>query len=127
MGVSVWQRQLVFPIGRHTLMHTWVPKTPASSLADHGGDNAELVESVYTAITAVSKGAAGLLEWYEVIMPRNLDRVGLSGGVLLRDYLQAIDREDLRTLHTRLEAFQGLCEFFRDAPTVSMTGGKGPM
>jgi len=126
MGVSIWQRQLVFPIGRHTLMHTWVPKTPASSLATDAGDNAELVEGVYTTVMAVSKGADGLLEWYEVIMLRNLARVGLSGAVLLREYLQAIDREELGVLGTRLEAFEGLCEFFTSAPTESISGGKGP-
>ena len=27
MGVSLWERRLVFPIGRHSLMHTcWVPR-----------------------------------------------------------------------------------------------------
>jgi len=124
MGVSVWQRQLVFPIGRHTLMHTWVPDTPASSLADDGVDDAELVEGVHTAVMAISKGANGLLGWYEVIMPQNLARVGLAGAVLVRDYLQAIDRKELGNLHTRLEAFEGLCEFFRTTPAEETQDGK---
>lgn len=31
MGVSLWERRLVFPIGRHSMMHTWVPDTRARS------------------------------------------------------------------------------------------------
>jgi hypothetical protein len=126
MGVSVWQRHLVFPIGRHTLMHTWVPKTPSSSRTAHGVDSAELVEGVYTAFMAVSKGADGLLEWYQMVMPRNLDRVGLAGAVLLRDYLKAIGRVELGVLSTRLEAFEGLCACFQMTPAEGTHDGKRP-
>src|SRR5688572_25666900 len=44
--VSIRYRRLVFPIGRHSLMHTWVPETRAPTLAAHGGRSRDLAETV---------------------------------------------------------------------------------
>jgi hypothetical protein len=113
MGVSIWHRRLIFPIGRHTIMHTWVPKTPWPSFQAHRGDTTRLADGVLASLQAVSKGSAGLWEWYPIIMARNLEHLGLDGGVQLQVYLEAIDRAELGVLSTRLKAFEGLCEFFQ--------------
>jgi hypothetical protein len=56
---------------------------------------------------------------------RNLDRVRLDGEVLLRVYLQVIDREELGVLSMRLKAFEGLCAYFQTAPTEKPRTGSG--
>ena len=46
------EMNLVFPIGRHSIMHTWVPDTRRPSVAAHGGDSGRLARTVYNALTA---------------------------------------------------------------------------
>jgi hypothetical protein len=112
MGVSVWNQRLVFPIGRHSLMHTWIPKTPSASLHDHGSRTDELADGVYHAVRGVARGSDGLWQWYETIMPRNLEHFGLRGDVSLRVYMEAVAAEAPK-LGSRLKAFDGLCQFFQ--------------
>jgi len=114
MGVSVWNRHLVFPIGRHSLMHTWVPNTPSASLRDHHRPE-ELATGVYHALRGISRATDGLSQWYQMIMPRNLEHFGFVGDVSLREYIEAVARED-PSLHGRMEAFDGLCQLFRFGP-----------
>ena len=106
-------------------MHTWVPSTPSPTLAAHGGDTVALADTVFTAFNAVSKGSDDLDEWYRTVMPRNLQRVGLSGGGLLLDYLKAVAREGIGHLNKRLEAFEGLCESFK-TPKAGVVGEPPP-
>jgi hypothetical protein len=89
----------------------WVPKTPSASLHDHGGRSEELADGVYHALQGVARGSKGLWQWYETIMRRNLEHFGLSGNVSLRIYLEAVAAE-APALSTRLQAFDGLCQFF---------------
>jgi hypothetical protein len=118
MGVSIWHRRLIFPIGRHTIMHTWVPKTPWPSLQAHGGDTTRLGAGVLSSLQAVSKGSDGLWEWYPIIMARNLGQLALDGDVRLQDYLEAVERAESDVLSNRLKAFEGLCEFFQSGPPL---------
>ena len=53
MGVSLWHQSLVMPIGRHTLMHTFVPETRPSTLAGHEGHVVALAATVHASIKAV--------------------------------------------------------------------------
>ena len=115
MGVSVWNRQLIFPIGRHSLMHTWVPDTPSASLHNHQSHPDDVVAGVYHALGGISRGAEGLSQWYQTIVPRNLKRFGLAGDVSLRAYIEAVTAE-APALSTRLEAFDGLCRLFQSDP-----------
>jgi hypothetical protein len=132
-GVSVWQRQLVFPIGRHTMMHTWVPGSRTPTLKGFGvtarasgrlrpaaategpryGD--EFVQTVYESIGFVSRGSEGLWEWYRQVMHFNYGRLGISADVTLRDYMLLLSRKELGFLNDRLLRFEGLCEFFKSA------------
>jgi len=115
MGVSVWNRRLIFPIGRHSLMHTWVPDTPSASLGDGENDGDTLAEGVHGALQGIARGTDGLWLWYATIMPRNLRRFGLKGDVSLREYMDAVAAE-APALSTRLEAFDGLCRLFQPDP-----------
>jgi hypothetical protein len=115
MGVSVWTRSLVFPIGRHSFMHTWVPENVSPTLAAHGGQVHALAQTVSGALQGIRAGSDRLHQWYRTIMARNLEVLGLAGGVPLRDYLAAIARARIGCLSTRLVAFEGLCEFVKTA------------
>jgi hypothetical protein len=106
MGVSVWDRRLVFPIGPHSLMHTWASWTPSEPLDGRGDD---VATGVYKALRIIGRGTDGLWQWYEMIMPRNLEHFGLSGDVSLRVYMEAVAAE-APALSTRLKAFDGLCQ-----------------
>ena len=110
VGVTMWHRQLVFPIGRHSLMHTWVPNTRTPPLAGHGGDVDALARSVYEAGVAVINGGDRLHQWAPLIVRRNVERLGLRGDVHLLEYLLATVRQQFSP---RLEAFGDLCEFVR--------------
>jgi hypothetical protein len=109
MGVSVWNRRLVFPIGRHSLMHTWASWTPSEPLDGRGDD---VATGVYKALRIIGRGTDGLWQWYEMIMPRNLEHFGLSGDVSLRVYMEAVAAE-APALSSRLKAFDGLCQMFQ--------------
>lgn len=111
MGVSLWERRLVFPIGRHSMMHTFVPDAPAPSLATHDRCGSDEVQKVHGAITAISRGSDGLRQWSAIVVRSHLQRLGLPGGTLLLEYLDAIAKD--RTGGTRWAAFAELCEFFR--------------
>jgi hypothetical protein len=121
MGVSVWDRRLVFPIGPHSLMHTWVPKTPSASLRDHRDHPEKLAEGVYRALQGVVRGSEGLWQWYKTVMPRNLEHFGLAGEVSLRVYMEAVAAE-APALSSRLKAFDGLCQFFQLDPADPFGG-----
>lgn len=116
MGVSLWHRSLVFPIGRHSLMHTWVPDTRPPTIAAHRGRSRDLATTVHTAATAVSKGSEGLLQWSAIIVSRHLQHLGLPGGTYLNEYLAAMAKQG--TGYTRWSAFAELCEFF-NMPTTA--------
>jgi hypothetical protein len=125
MGASISARRLIVPIGRHSLMHTWVPRTPASTLAAHGGDADALAHTVFKTMTSVADLSDRLDDWYRVAMARNFERLGVSGGVLVRDYLDAVVREGIGVLTTRLAAFDGLCELLKH-PSVERPAEPNP-
>jgi hypothetical protein len=81
-----------------------VPKTPSASLRAHRDHPEELAEGVYHALQGVARGADSLWEWYEIIMPRNLEHFGLSGDVSLRVYMEAVAAE-APAMSSRLKAF----------------------
>ena len=114
--VSIRHRRLVFPIGRHSLMHTWVPEARLPTLGAHRGNPRELAKTVHAATTAVATGTEGLRQWSGVIVSRHLRHLGLPGGTPLREYLAAVAGKG--TGYTRRAAFAELCEFFN----VSMRG-----
>lgn len=111
MGASLWEERLVFPIGRHSLMHTWLPRgTPSlRSARAAGGD----VETLITPFAEVARGATRAWEWYSRVMSHNLQRLGLRGDVLLREYIDAVDREQLDTLSYRTQTFGSMCSLFK--------------
>jgi hypothetical protein len=114
MGVSLWERHLVFPIGRHSMMHNWVPKTPPATPIAHGGNAAGPALSVYTTLKAVFSGSDLLEQWSQRYVAENLARLRLRGGVSLVRYLAAQEKAEERP--TRCEAFAAMCEFVRYAP-----------
>lgn len=109
MGVSLWERRLVIPIGRHTMMHTWVPNTRMPSLAAHGGDARRLAETVHGALTAISVSSEPLSRWSAVVVSRHLKRLGLPGGTPVSRYLAANASDEERP--TRWGLFAAMCEF----------------
>lgn len=115
MGASIWARRLIMPIGRHTIMHGWVPRTPVPTLAAHDGDAEALAETVETGLNAVVNRTGHLWTWYRSLVPRHLAALGLRGGVFLHEYLLALERDsegDRRAVPGRFPLFQGLCEHF---------------
>ena len=56
IAVSLWEGRLIFPIGRRSLMHTWVPRTRMPSLAAHGGNSRRLAETVCVAMNGIVGG-----------------------------------------------------------------------
>jgi hypothetical protein len=116
MGVSVWNRRLVIPVGRHSIMHSWVPRTAAQPLpTGQEIDLDELAETLAATLQDISKTTDLLWKWYRTSMKRNLKRFGLKSGVSLREYMEAVVAEK-PALSTRLEAFEGLCKRFRSKP-----------
>jgi hypothetical protein len=111
MGVSLWERRLVFPVGPHSIMHTWVPETRKPSLAAHGGDARRLARTVHKAITAISRGSDGLSEWSAIVVSRHLKRLGLPGGTSVDRYLGAIASDNEGP--TQWALFAEMCEFMR--------------
>ena len=114
MGVSLWERRLVFPIGRHSLMHSWVPDTRKPSLAAHSGNVGRLAETVHGAITSITRGSEGLSEWSAIVVSRHLQRLRLRGGTSLTKYISAVAAEEEGP--TRWALFAELCEFMKTAP-----------
>lgn len=114
MGVSLWERRLVFPIGRHSIMHTWVPDTRKPSLAAHAGDSRRLARTVHNAVTAITMGSAQLSQWSAIVVSRHLERLGLPGGTPVDDYLAAVAKD--REGPTRWALFAEMCEFIRTPP-----------
>lgn len=111
MGVSLWERRLVIPIGRHTMMHTWVPNTRQPSLAAHNGDVRRLAETVHGALTAIFVSSEQLSKWSAVVVSHHLKRLGLPGGTPVSRYLAAHASDEERP--TRWELFAEMCEFIR--------------
>ena len=111
MGVSLWERRLVFPIGRHSLMHTWVPDTKAPSLAAHAGRTDLLAETVHGAVRALSAGHDARSQWSASIVARHLKRLRLRGGTTLAKYLAALEHDEEGP--TRWALFAEFCEFIR--------------
>ena len=110
MGVSIWEQRLVLPIGRHSLMHTFVRNTRSPSLAAHGGDVAALAATVMTASRAITIGAGALHQWSTRCVADNLQQLGLPGGVQLVEYLMAVEK---RTLRSKFTAFAAMCAFIK--------------
>ncbi len=111
MGVSLWERRLVFPIGRHSLMHTWVPASRAPSLAAHGGRARDLAATVSAALTGISGGSDRLGQWSANMVSRQLARLALPAGTPLLAYLDAVAEKGTGT--TRWAVFAELCESIR--------------
>ncbi len=115
--VSIRHRRLVFPIGRHSLMHTWVPEARLPTLSAHGGNPRKLAKTVHATTIAVATGAEGLRQWSAIIVSRHLRHLGLPGGTHLREYLAAVAGRG--TGYTRRAAFAELCAFFNVSRTAA--------
>jgi hypothetical protein len=113
MGVSAWERRLIFPIGRHSLMHVWVPDTLPPSLTAHGDDPAALAADVYQTLRLMNSGFEALNGWYRFIVLWRLRRLGLRETVTLEDYWNAVRRDDLNVLSVKVDAFAGLSLYAR--------------
>jgi hypothetical protein len=108
IGVSLWHRQLVFPIGRHTLMHMWLPQSTAPTLAAHGGNQGKLARTVYNATRTVVGGTDLLRRWHEKVMAHNLELIEAAAGISLAEYVSAVARvSDLSSK----SAFAEMCAF----------------
>jgi endogenous inhibitor of DNA gyrase (YacG/DUF329 family) len=127
MGVSLWERRLVIPIGRHSLMHAFVPAPRTPSLAAHGGDVGALASTVHTAMMAISIGSERLSLWSAAVVSRHLKRLGLAGGTSVSQYLAANARDEESP--TRWSLFAEMCEFIRHSgsdPIVAKGPGAAP-
>jgi hypothetical protein len=111
MGVDVWNRRLIFPIGRHSLMHTWLPSTVLPSPAKGEINFDELADSLHATLQTVSQAMDQLWKWQRTIMKRNFKRLGLKGDQPLRAYIEAVAAG--KPPLSRLEAFEGLCRLFQ--------------
>ena len=111
MGVSLWERRLVFPIGRHSLMHTFVPEAKAPSLTAHSGDVGRLAETVHKAITTIVASSDARSQWSANIVSRHLRRLRLRGGTPVARYLAAMAKDEKAP--TRWALFAEFCEFIR--------------
>ena len=110
MAITLWEGQLVFPIGRHSLMHTWVPDTRPANLPGHAGDAGALAESVHRAVVKLTKGRDRLQAWAPVVIRQHVERLRLRGSVYVSQYLLTCVR---RHYCPTLQAFRGLCDFTR--------------
>jgi hypothetical protein len=134
MGASIWQRRLVLPIGRHTLMHTWVPKDVATS-SHRPSRPVDEPDEVLDTLRTIGDQYTHVSRWYQAAVARNLAALGIEGDVLVRDYLQAAarDSETANALPGKIEFFRGLCAHFQQiepshedessAPDVGQTDG----
>jgi hypothetical protein len=114
MGASIWQGRLVMPIGRHTLMHTWVPKDIATS-PDGPSRPVDEPDEVLATLQSIGGRLAHLSRWYQATVARNLTVLGIQGDVSLRGYLEAIASAQDTGIASpgRFDLFRGLCEHFQ--------------
>lgn len=109
MGVSIWERHLIFPIGRHSLMHAWVPEPVRASHA-----NGDPVTGTCRKLQTIVTGSDGVGRWGRLRLAHNLAMLGLKGDIPLHSYLDAMTRYHGEIgLQTRMDAFEGMCEFVR--------------
>jgi hypothetical protein len=108
MGASIWARRLIMPIGRHTLMHTWVPADPHASSAP-----IDEPDEILTTIRAIVNRWEVLDQWYQETVGRNLAALGMEGDVPLHDYVRAIGRGSGKVNPGKRECFKGLCARFQ--------------
>jgi hypothetical protein len=118
MAITVWEGQLIFPIGRHSLMHMWVPITRPASLPGHNGDAQALVRSVHRAAVGLIKGGDRVYAWAPLIIKQHVERLRLRGSVYVSEYLLTSTRRQYCPV---LEAFSGLCDFARALAPNSQT------
>lgn len=114
MAATMFAGRLVFPIGRHSLMHTWVPNTRTPTLAAHGGNGEALAATVLAAIDSISGGTAMMEDWAGRLAKENLRRLKLPHGTPLRDYLAALIADRDVGVTNRLQAFGRFCAFARE-------------
>lgn len=112
-GVSVWYGRVIFPTGIHTIVNNFLPDTRPSTLHPNGGDQDTLVEDVWKGLKKIVSGTEFLAGWSAVIVAENLKRLGLSGDVRLKDYLIAVEREQMNSLRYRIYAFDHMCKAYR--------------
>lgn len=115
MGATLWERRLVIPIGRHSLMHTYVPRA-REPWPGHVGTQS--VETVHATLTSVGARSALMQQWSDRSVARHLHHAGLPGGVRLTDYLDAVKERGTGT--TRWAMFAEFCEFIRDPATCTV-------
>ena len=101
--------RLIFPVGRHSLMHLWVPGKVPPTLAAHGGDTHALANSVSEATDAVRATPLTLEEWGRIIARRNLERLKLDGEPPLSMYLLELVRRGVANANTCEAAFADMC------------------
>jgi len=111
MGVSLWERRLVFPIGRHSLMHAWVPqdRNPLRAARASSGDRA--LETVHDTIKVIVASSDAQSQWSANIVSRHLKRLRLPGGTPVSSYLAALEKDE--EVPTRWALFAEFCEFIR--------------
>ena len=119
MGVSIWEQRLVLPIGRHSLMHTFVPGVRVASPVAQIPSRDEVAANLVTGVRAVSAGGDLLRLWATTCVAHNMKTLRLRGGVRLITYLEAV--EESKTLRSRLGAFTELCAFVRASAATSVS------
>jgi len=105
----------VIPIGRHSLMHAFVPESRHPRLSRMDVARRSWLQPCWRLSTASPLAAigcgSGRRTWW-----CHLERLALPGGVPLLEYLDAVERGGMGT--TRWAVFADLCEFIR-APAVA--------
>lgn len=115
MGVSVWERRLIFPIGPHSIMHGFVPDTVA---AIPGSEPDPPFEGLERTVSALMSGYEVLEQWYQMAVPWRLNALGLRAPISLRDYAEVVEERDWSVLSHKTDAFEELCLFTRTGTTM---------
>ncbi|HZU14498.1 MAG TPA: hypothetical protein VFB58_16780 [Chloroflexota bacterium] len=122
IAVSLWERRLIFPIGRHTLMHSWLPEAPPANLTHPGTTMTDITNGVLSTLDSIDAGRKALDAWSAQVMRHNLETVGLPPDVTLDEYLTKVAKMGLATPADKQHAFAGLRELYRQGRPGTPTG-----
>lgn len=114
--LSLRAGRLIFPIGPHSLMHTWVPTTLGAS----DGDAGTLADGLYRTGVAIQGGFAVLEKWYGRLVPWRLQQLGLDRDVSLHDYIAAAGQQGWDAPESKAAAFEWLC-LYAETGTVGVS------
>ena len=121
MGVSIWHGDVVFPIGRHSLMNAYLAPAPRRAGAERDASSGDsLAVAMYRAATVIQRGAEQVDQWRQIVVARNLEACGLRAGVSLNEYVTTVRRTEGLS---RWAAFRDLCAFVKAVSLAERPSG----